>query len=96
MKVLKIFKIFISLFLMIGALVPILHFAVFNEERNFWYAPIAILSAFMGTGLMFGFSGFRTEPKNIGNFDDSRPQINQTWMVFYITLVFNLLFANFC
>jgi hypothetical protein len=92
----KIVKTFISLFLMVGALAPIISVSFFNSEHRMILAPIAVLSAFIGTGLMYGFGGFRTMPKQIGNMDDTPVKINQTWMVFFITLVCNLLFANLC
>jgi len=93
----KIIKIIISLFLMIGVISPILSVFIYNNEHRVIFTPISILSAFIGTGLMFGFKGFKTEPKYIGNLDETtQPVINQTWMVFFIALVWNLLMANLC
>ncbi len=98
MKALNILKVFISLFLMVGALCPILSVSVFNDEHSVLFAPISVLSAFIGTGLMFGFGNYRTRPQHIGNFDSDGviPKINQTWMMFFITLSINLFFANLC
>lgn len=83
---------------MIGAVCPILSVYLYESEHRVIFTPIAVLSAFIGTGLMFGFSNFRTKPKHIGNFDKDniKPDINQTWMMFFITLIINLLFANLC
>jgi hypothetical protein len=94
----KQIKTIIALFLMVGALAPVISVSFFDSEHKVILAPIAILSAFIGTGLMFGFTNFRTRPKHIGNFDKDniKPDINQTWMVFFITLVINLFFANLC
>lgn len=96
MKALNIIKIFISLFLIIGAINPILSVSMFEGQHDIILAPISILSSFIGVGLIFGFGNFRTLPKHIGNLDDTPVKINQTWMVFFISLVFNLLFANLC
>lgn len=98
MKALHILKVFISLFLMVGAVCPILSVSFFDEGHSVLFAPISVLSAFIGTGLMFGFTNYRTLPKHIGNLDKDGviPKINQTWMVFFITLAINLFFANLC
>jgi hypothetical protein len=93
MKTLKIVKTFIGLALMIGMPLPLLFV---DKPHEMWYALIAILCSFIGTGLNMGFKGFKTTPKYIGNTEDSgvKPQINQTWMMFFISMVITLLFAN--
>ena len=98
MNLLKTITVIISLFLMVRALCPVISVSFFESEHRVILTPIAILSAFVGTGLMFGFSNYRTRPKHIGNFDKDniKPDINQTWMVFFITLIINLFFANLC
>lgn len=98
MKALNAIKTIISLFLMVGALCPILSVSFFDEGHSVLFAPISVLSAFIGTGLTFGFTNYRTLPKHIGNLDEDGviPKINQTWMVFFITLAINLFFANLC
>lgn len=87
------FRRIFGLIFIIGLPFPLL-FA--NYEHQVWFVLVAYLSAFVGTGLTFGFSNFRTRPTQIGNFDDDgiMPKINQTWMIFFISLVINLTFAN--
>jgi hypothetical protein len=92
----RIVKIFLSLILIVGMVCPILSAEVFDMEHRVIFAPISVLCAFFGTGILLGFSGFKTRPKGIGNFDNSDTEINQTWAVFFIALIINLLFANLC
>jgi hypothetical protein len=86
-------KKFFGLIFLIGLPFPLL-FA--NYEHQIWFVLLAYLFSFVGTGLIFGFSNFRTRPTQIGNFDDDgiMPKINQTWMIFFISLVINLTVAN--
>lgn len=83
----------IGLCLMIGIPFPIL-FA--NQEHQPWFAALALAFAFVGAGLTMGFGNYRTRPKHIGNFDRNniKPDINQTWMTFFISAVINLIVAN--
>jgi hypothetical protein len=93
MKVLNSIKKIIGLALMIGIPLPIL-FA--DKPHEMWYAGVAILCSIIGTGFVMGFDGFKTRPEHIGNTEESgiKPRINQTWMMFFISLVITLLFAN--
>ena len=93
MKILNSVKIIIGLALMIGIPLPVL-FA--NKPHEMWYALVAIVCSFFGTGLIMGFRGFKTRPMHIGNTEESgiKPQINQTWMIFFISMVITLFFAN--
>lgn len=93
MNFLKTVKLVIGLALMIGIPLPIL-FA--DKPHEMWYAIIALICSFLGTGLIMGFEGFKTMPKYIGNLEESeiKPEINQTWMVFFISSFITLLFAN--
>ena len=93
MELLKNVKKFIGLALVICIPLPIFFG---DKPHEVWYALIAIACSFIGTGLIMGFDGYRTRPKNIGNMEDSgiKPDINQTWMVFFISMVITLLFAN--
>jgi hypothetical protein len=75
--------------LLVGLINPI---AFTNNQQ--WYQGFAcLLAAFIGSGLIFGFGEYRVAPKKIGNAE-SMPQINQTWMFFFIGAVANLLFAT--
>lgn len=90
-------KILIALALMIGAPCPIISAELLNMEHSIFFAPISIVSAFIGTALIFGLKGFKQHPKWIGNLnDDTMPVINQNWAIFFISLIFNLLMANLC
>lgn len=96
MKLLKALKIFIALFLIIGAVIPIISTLFFDGEHRTLFIPISFVSSFFGVGLMFGFENFRTLPKHIGNLDNTPVKINQTWMVFFISLIITLLVSNLC
>jgi hypothetical protein len=89
----KTIKRILGLPLMIGIPFPIL-FA--NQEHHPWFAALAFAFAFIGTGLTMGFSNFKTKPTHIGNFDEDgvKPSINQTWVVFFISLIIDLTVAN--
>jgi len=98
MKILEKIKIIISLMLMVGFICPIISVYFFDDGHSVLFAPISVLTSFVGTGLMFGFGNFRTLPKHIGNFDKDNvvPKINQTWIIFFISLILNLFFSNLC
>jgi hypothetical protein len=86
MEVLK--KLF-GMALLVGFINPI-----FFTDHQQWYQGFAcLLAAFIGSGLIFGFGGYRVGPKAIGNAEKT-PQINQVWMMFFIGAVANLLFAT--
>jgi hypothetical protein len=83
----------IGMFFMIGMPFPIL----FTDwDHQIWFTPLAYLSAFIGAGLTHGFDNYRTRPYHIGNFDEDgiNPKINQTWMMFFISLIINLTVIN--
>jgi hypothetical protein len=87
----KVIKNLVGMFFMIG-----MPFPIFFPDTHYWYFGfVGLLSAFIGSGITFGFSGYRTHPKHIGNFDNEiQPKINQVWMMFFISAVVNLLFAS--
>lgn len=89
----KTLKRILGLPLIIGIPFPIL-FA--DKDHQMWYVVLAYLFAFIGAGLTMGFSNFKTRPYHIGNFDEDgvKPQINQTWIIFFIALIINLTVAN--
>lgn len=79
------------MFFMIG-----LPFPIFFPDTHYWFFGfVGLLSAFIGSGITFGFSGYKTAPRYIGNLDSEiQPKINQVWMMFFISAVVNLLFAS--
>jgi len=83
----------LSLPFLIGVPFPIL-FA--NWDHQVWFTALAYVFAFIGAGLNMGFKGFKTGPKFIGNVseDGIMPIINQTWIIFLISLIVNLTVAN--
>lgn len=93
----KILKILFALPLLIGMPIPIISITYYNNEHSVIFTPIAIACAFIGTSLIYGTNDFIHEPKCIGNIDKKiMPVINQNWMMFFITLIINLLVANLC
>ena len=96
-KIKKLPKIFLAMLLLIGAPCPIISAEFMDMGHAVWFTPLCYMSAFTGTALIFGLSSFRDRPKHIGNVDQSiKPKINQTWAVFFISLIFNLTAANLC
>lgn len=96
-KIINVPKIFLAMLLLIGAPCPIISAELLDMGHAIWFTPICFVSAFIGTSIIFGASSFRDRPMNIGNVDQTiRPKINQTWAVFFISLVFNLTAANLC
>lgn len=89
----KTIKTLVGLFFMIGMPFPIL-FA--DQPHQIYFTTLAYVFSFLGTGILYGFSNFRTRPEHIGNFDDDKitPKINQTWMMWFISAVINLTVAN--
>ena len=91
----KIVKIFIAMLLMIGAPCPIISAEFLEMQHSVAFAPLSLISAFIGVGLIFGFETYKDKPKYIGNVDKTTmPHINQTWAVFFISAICNLLMAN--
>jgi len=85
----KIVKNLIGMALLIGFIHPI-----FFPDKQYWFQGFAgIFSAFIGSGLVFGFKGYAINPKYIGNADEM-PIINQTWIFFFIGSIANLLWAT--
>ena len=79
----------IGMGLLVGFINP-----VFFSDNQQWYQGFAcLLAAFIGGGLLFSFKDYAVAPKKIGNSDEA-PQINQTWMFFFIGAVANLLWAT--
>ena len=96
-KILKVPKIFLAMLLMIGAPCPIISAELLDMGHAVWFTPICFVSAFGGVALIFGVESFKKWPKFIGNVDNvTKPDINQTWAVFFISLIFNLTLANLC
>lgn len=85
----KVVKNLIGMALLIGFINP-----VFFPDIQQWYQGFAgMLSAFIGSGLIFGFNGYAVNPKSIGNADET-PEINQVWIFFFIGSIANLLWAT--
>jgi hypothetical protein len=85
----KIIKNLFGMALLVGFIHP-----VFFPDNQYWFQGFAgLLASFIGSGLIFGFKDYAVNPKAIGNAD-KMPVINQTWMMFFIGAVANLLFAT--
>jgi hypothetical protein len=68
---------------------------LFPDTHQWWFGFMGLLSAFIGSGITFGFSGYTVGPKKIGNLDGkTEPIINQVWMMFFISAVVNLFWAS--
>jgi hypothetical protein len=93
----KVF-ILIALMFILGFPNLILFLTVFQHTHSVWLVFTSFGSAFIGTGIIYGFSDFSDEPRFIGNIDNNytKPRINQNWAIFFISLVINLTVANFC
>ena len=78
---------------MIGLPFPIL---LTDCPHQWWFAFVALASAFIGSGIIFGFKNYKTELKYFGDLSDTPrdPKINQVWMGFFIAAVINLFWAN--
>jgi hypothetical protein len=85
----KVAKNLLGMALLIGFIYPVL----FPDSHQWWHGFAGMLSAFIGSGLIFGFKGYAVNPKKIGN-PESMPIINQVWMMFFIGAVANLLWAT--
>lgn len=87
----KQIKSLIGIFFMIGMPFPLF----FPDVHEWYFGFIGLLSAFIGSGITFGFSNYRTHPRYIGNSDsDIHPKINQVWMMFFVSAVVNLFWAT--
>ena len=85
----KVIKNLIGMALLVGLINPF----VFTNHQQWYQGFVCLLASFIGSGLIFGFDGYRVAPKKIGNADE-KPIINQVWMMFFIGAVANLLFAT--
>lgn len=88
-KTMKVVKNLFGMALLIGFINPIF----FTDNQQWFQGFAGLLASFVGSGLIFGFSGYAVGPKKIGNAD-ATPVINQVWMMFFIGAVANLLFAT--
>ena len=85
----KVIKNSFAMALLVGFINPI-----FFADKQHWYQGFAgLLASFIGSGLLYGFKGYKVNPRRIGNADE-QPIINQVWMMFFIGAVANLLFAT--
>ena len=85
----KVIKNLLGMALLVGFVNPI----AFTNHQQWYQGVVCLLAAFIGSGLIFGFEGYRVGPKAIGNADKT-PVINQVWMMFFIGAVANLLWAT--
>jgi len=94
----KVVKIFLSLAFMVGLPQVIISSELLDYGHSLLFTPLSFLNAFIGTALTYGTVGFKTAPKGIGNIDNNKtvPQINQTWAMFFISLIANLTVSNLC
>jgi hypothetical protein len=85
----KVIKNLIGMAFLIGFIYPVL----FPDSHQWWHGFAGMLSAFIGSGLINGFKNYAVNPRYIGNAD-MMPVINQTWMLFFIGCIANLLWAT--
>lgn len=85
----KVLNNLLGMALLVGFVNPVF----FTNHQQWYQGFVCLLASFIGSGLIFGFDGYRVNPKKIGNAD-ATPQINQVWMMFFIGAVANLLFAT--
>jgi len=90
MKALKIFLVYIKLALVIGLVPLVISLTLLEGQQSTILVPVGYLSAFIGSGSLFGFKNYKDRPKYIGNFEDDLPYINQTYAFFFISLILNL------
>ena len=92
----RIAKILFALVSLVGILPALVSVILLESEHDPILAAVAYVSAYIGTGLLYGFKSFKDRPKWIGNFDEDLPYISQTWAVFFISLIFNLTASTLC
>lgn len=78
----------IGLFLAIG--IPQLAFIDFKISN--WIIILDIFIAFLSAGLMANFKDFKNHIKGLDG-KKGNPEINQTWALFLICLIFNLIMS---
>ena len=88
-KTMKVVKNLFGMAFSVGFIYPVF----FPDVHQWWHGFAGLLAAFIGSGLMFGFKGYETNPRRIGNADEM-PIINQTWIFFFIGAIANLLWAT--
>lgn len=87
----KQFKWLIGMFFMIGMPFPLF----FPDTHEWYFGFIGLLSAFIGSGIVYGFSNYTTHPRYFGNLDSEiQPKVNQVWMMFFISAIVNLFWAT--
>ena len=80
-------KKFPGLLICFGGVWPFL----WNVEPGHWFAALALFCAFIGSGLVNGFSDYAHRPQGI---DGNGPVIiNQTWMMFILGAACNAYWA---
>ena len=85
----KVIKNLFGMALLVGFVNPI----AFTNHQHWYQGFAGLLASFIGSGLIYGFGGYRVNPRKIGNAD-KMPIINQVWMMFFIGAVANLLWAT--
>jgi hypothetical protein len=86
----KQFKFLIGIFFMIGMPFPLL----VPDTHKWYFGFLSLLFAFIGSGLTYGFSNYRTHPRDFGDLNGKyQPKINQVWMMFFVSSVINLFWA---
>jgi hypothetical protein len=85
----KTIKNLLGMALSIGFINPF----IFTDHQQWYQGFAGLAAAFIGSGLLYGFSGYAVGPKSIGNAKRT-PEINQVWIMFFIGAVANLLFAT--
>lgn len=85
----KVAKNLLGMALLIGFINPF----IFTNHQQWYQGFAGMLASFIGSGLIFGFKGYAVNPKKIGN-PELMPEINQTWMMFFIGSIANLLWAT--
>jgi hypothetical protein len=59
----KVIKNLIGMALLVGLINPF----VFTNHQQWYQGFVCLLASFIGSGLIFGFDGYRVAPKKIGN-----------------------------
>ena len=87
----KQLKWLVGMFFMIGLPFPIL----FPDTHEWYFGFIGLLSAFIGSGITYGFSNYKIHPRYFGDLTGKTdPKINQVWMMFFISAIVNLFWAT--
>lgn len=82
----------IGTFFSIGMPFPVL---LTDQPHDWWFAFVALASAFIGAGITYGFGGYGVIPRYLGDLEGKLdPKINQTWVMFFVAAIANLFWAN--